>query len=298
MALTGAGTKSKANDIFEKIFNKNKYSYYGFLAARELNESIPIPKLEARNFSDGGKKPKCEEGDPLATAKELDFLEIQGLVERELLSIVELPATEFDWDTVYQLALKNNSWYIVNLLGRGRLKHLLQNNDDEEENNYLTSWEASYPKAHSKWVNGFASASNMEPLLIWAVMREESAFKPTIISTAGAIGLMQLMPKTAKRMMNDKEFQVIYLTYPRYNIEAGVRYLTFLSQRYKYIFHLVAAGYNAGEEAVDRWISNEDLDRINITEFVEEIPYKETQDYVRKVMKSYWIYEMLYSQRR
>jgi soluble lytic murein transglycosylase len=60
----------------------------------------------------------------------------------------------------------------------------------------------------------------------------------------------------------------------------------------------VAAGYNAGEEAVDRWISNEDLDRINITEFVEEIPYKETQDYVRKVMKSYWIYEMLYSQRR
>lgn len=297
MALKDAGSKSKANNIFKKIYNKNKYSYYGFLAAKELGETVPIPKMEDRRGLDDGKKPKCEDGDPLATAKELDFLEVQDLVGRELFSIIEAPSAEFDWDEVYRLALKNNSWHIVNLLGRGKLKNFLRNNEDEEENNYLTNWEASYPKAHSKMVNEFAQINGVEPLLIWSVMREESAFKPAIISAAGAVGLMQLMPKTAKRMMHDKEFKIIYLTYPRYNIEAGVRYLAFLSQRYKNIFHLVAAGYNAGEEAVDRWVSNEDLNKINITEFVEEIPYKETQDYVRKVIRSYWIYEMLYSKR-
>ncbi len=105
---------------------------------------------------------------------------------------------------------------------------------------------------------------------IRAVMRVESNFNPTVVSRAGAMGLMQLMPKTARSMGVSDPFDV------RQNVLGGARYLRILANRFKGDLILTVAAYNAGEAAVEKY---------------EGIPpYQETQRYVRRVLKHYYAY--------
>lgn len=105
---------------------------------------------------------------------------------------------------------------------------------------------------------------------IRAVMRVESDFNPTVVSRAGAMGLMQLMPKTARSMGVSDPFDV------RQNILGGARYLRILANRFKGDLVLTVAAYNAGEGAVEKYNGIP--------------PYKETQRYVRRVLKHYYAY--------
>jgi soluble lytic murein transglycosylase-like protein len=100
-----------------------------------------------------------------------------------------------------------------------------------------------------------------------AVMKTESNFDPRVISPAGAVGLMQLMPFTAERMMVADIFD------PRQNILGGARYLRLLANAFNGDIHLTTAAYNAGEHAVIRYGGIP--------------PYEETQNYVVKVLEQY-----------
>lgn len=114
-------------------------------------------------------------------------------------------------------------------------------------------------------INQMADRHDVDVALVKAVIRAESYFNPNATSRVGASGLMQLMPKTARR------YGVTDLYSPTQNIEAGIRHLKYLLQRYPNRLHLAIAAYNAGENAVDRY------DGIP--------PYRETRDYVKKVLK-------------
>ena len=105
---------------------------------------------------------------------------------------------------------------------------------------------------------------------IRAVMRVESDFNPTVVSRAGAMGLMQLMPTTARSMGVADPFDA------RQNILGGARYLRILANRFKGDLVLTVAAYNAGEGAVEKYSGIP--------------PYKETQRYVRRVLKHYYAY--------
>jgi soluble lytic murein transglycosylase-like protein len=105
---------------------------------------------------------------------------------------------------------------------------------------------------------------------IRAVMRVESDFNPTVVSRAGAMGLMQLMPKTARSMGVSDPFDA------RQNILGGARYLRILANRFKGDLVLTVAAYNAGQGAVEKYNGIP--------------PYKETQRYVRRVLKHYYAY--------
>jgi len=105
---------------------------------------------------------------------------------------------------------------------------------------------------------------------IRAVMRVESDFNPTVVSRAGAMGLMQLMPMTARSMGVSDPFDV------RQNIHGGARYLRILANRFRGDLVLTVAAYNAGEGAVEKYNGIP--------------PYKETQRYVRRVLKHYYAY--------
>lgn len=105
---------------------------------------------------------------------------------------------------------------------------------------------------------------------IRAVMRVESDFNPTVVSRAGAMGLMQLMPKTARSMGVSDPFNA------RQNIHGGARYLRILANRFKGDLVLTVAAYNAGEGAIQKYNGIP--------------PYKETQRYVRRVLKHYYAY--------
>src|SRR6266581_971011 len=113
-----------------------------------------------------------------------------------------------------------------------------------------------------------ATNNGVDPLLLYAIMHQESSFKSRAISPKGARGLMQLMPFTAMR------YGVTNIFDPRQNIEGGARYVRFLLDRFDGDISLVLAGYNAGEGAVDKY-------GWHIP------PYSETQEYVRRISRRY-----------
>jgi len=132
-----------------------------------------------------------------------------------------------------------------------------------------------------------------DPFLVAAVIREESHFNPRATSPAGALGLMQLMPETARglsRQAGNDGFTPADLFDPSVNIELGSRYLSSLLARFDNDVVLAIAGYNAGPEAVSRWARSSPSE---YDEFIESIPYRETRNYAKKVLRSYGEYMRL-----
>jgi soluble lytic murein transglycosylase len=158
-------------------------------------------------------------------------------------------------------------------------------------------WKAAYPLAFENIVNHFSSEFGIEREFVWAIMRAESFFKADISSPVGAKGLMQLMPHTASqvsRLLGDEAFDTKLLTRPEVNVRVGTRYLQRLSKKFKGQIPLMAAGYNAGPHRVKSWLSN--FGHLEMDEFIEHIPFKETRKYVKKVTRNYAIYKQLYAQ--
>ncbi len=122
--------------------------------------------------------------------------------------------------------------------------------------------------SHDAFILDSSRRYNIDPLLIYAQMHQESSFKLRATSHKGASGLMQLMPATARR------FGVTSIYDPRQNIEAGVRYMRWLIDKFNGDVVLALAGYNAGEGAVMKYGWNVP-------------PYRETQEYVRRITSRY-----------
>ena len=145
--------------------------------------------------------------------------------------------------------------------------------------------ELRYPLPYRQAFEKYASGSNILHSWVLGVARSESLFMRDVRSSAGAVGLMQLMPETGRRTA--KEFHLPYagqvtLTDPDSNIQLGTAYLRKLMDRFDNNRVLATAAYNAGPLNVDRWLPDHgDVDALI---WIENIPYKETRKYVRRVL--------------
>ena len=155
-----------------------------------------------------------------------------------------------------------------------------------------------YPQKYSESVEKYAKEYQVDPLLIFAMIKIESNFNENAKSSSDARGLMQLMENTAIEIENkiekDKKMIPIEALYePDKNIELGTYYFASLLNQYDNVGVALAA-YNAGMGRVDDWIEQGIIykDGSNL----ENIPYKETNMYVRKVLNTYQIYQELYSE--
>jgi len=140
-----------------------------------------------------------------------------------------------------------------------------------------------------------AADEQVDPFLVAAVIREESKFNPRAYSRAGAMGLMQLMPGTARRIGPLAQVKLgdegdLFL--PEKNIPIGTHYLSRLLRGFDGNIVFSIAAYNAGETAVARWVRR--AGGRPLDEFVEEIPYPETRNYTKKVLASYMEYQRLW----
>jgi peptidoglycan lytic transglycosylase len=147
------------------------------------------------------------------------------------------------------------------------------------------------PAKLQAWIQFWSGVEQIPPELIWAIMREESHFRSDALSSAGAMGLMQIIPQTAyqiSRSLNSNSFKPSDLHNPLVNLRFGINYLSRLLRQFSGDIIYTIAAYNAGPEAVERW----EAQRASrpCEEFIEEIPYRETYSYVKKVMKSLWDY--------
>ncbi|MBX9941195.1 MAG: transglycosylase SLT domain-containing protein [Candidatus Obscuribacterales bacterium] len=159
-------------------------------------------------------------------------------------------------------------------------------------------WQMLYPWAYAKQIADASKAYGVDPYLVHALIREESRYYARALSRSKAIGLMQLLPSTARGVAKTLGITVASdedVFIPDNNIKLGTKYLSSVLSRKNNHAMLAVASYNGGPNAVTKWLNQHlaaggtDLDV-----FVENIPYRETRDYVRKVFGSYWTYELMY----
>ncbi len=152
-------------------------------------------------------------------------------------------------------------------------------------------WKLAYPIYYSEPINKWASDKGLNPYLILSVIKEESHFNPNIQSPVGAIGLSQIMPSTAL-MISDKSYSVSELRDPDINIELGSKYFSYLMDIFSDNESLCVLSYNSGPNAVKGWLK--EFQDLPFDIMVENIPYRETREYIKKVYGAYWNYLLTY----
>ena len=150
-----------------------------------------------------------------------------------------------------------------------------------------------YKKDYKEYVQKYAQEYNVDENLIYALIKAESNFNSNAKSSKDAIGLMQLMESTAQDVCKKTDLQISSdelsekLLEPDININIGTKYLSILIQKYGNI-EIAITAYNAGIGTVDNWIEKGIINSDGSN--VENIPYKETNNYVRKILRDYKIY--------
>jgi soluble lytic murein transglycosylase len=155
------------------------------------------------------------------------------------------------------------------------------------------AWECVYPTPYAEQVKLEEGITHLPQGLIYAVMRQESGYDPEVVSPARAVGLLQLMPDTAKVVAEQLHVphEQAWLTSPPHNIMLGSRYLKELEDKFHGELALAIAGYNGGPDSVARWASR--TAGMDLDVFVEQIPFYETRGYVVRVMGNYARYAYL-----
>ena len=153
-----------------------------------------------------------------------------------------------------------------------------------------------YKKEYSEYVQKYSKEYNVDENLVYAVIKAESNFDSNAKSSKDAIGLMQLVESTAKEICKKVDIQLKdnelseKLLEPEININLGTKYLSILIEKYQNV-EIAITAYNAGIGTVDNWIEKGIIKSDGSD--IENIPYKETNNYVRKILRDYKIYNNL-----
>jgi soluble lytic murein transglycosylase len=159
---------------------------------------------------------------------------------------------------------------------------------------WLDLWKLAYPRPFASEVDAAVAESPIPAALVHAIMREESAFQPRVTSPSDARGLMQVIPPTGRAVARGLglRFKTDTLFDPAANVRIGTRFLSGLRNRFAFAPALAVPGYNAGPGAPEAWLGERpgwDFDL-----WVERIPYLETRNYTKRVLGSYFAYDVLY----
>ncbi len=156
------------------------------------------------------------------------------------------------------------------------------------------AWECAFPSPYADAVRAAEAREQLPTGLLWAVMRQESGFDPDAVSPARAVGLMQLLPDTARAVEGELSLAAddARLTSPPYAIRVGARVLHKLVDRFHGDLPIAVAAYNGGADALERWLSR--APGMQLDTFVERIPFDETREYVIRVMGNLARYGYMY----
>ncbi|NDQ58803.1 MAG: lytic transglycosylase domain-containing protein, partial [Acidipila sp.] len=153
-------------------------------------------------------------------------------------------------------------------------------------------WRTAFPLPYAAAIRSSAARQAIDPMLVAGLIRQESAFDAHAVSRANALGLMQIVPGTAKRLARSLKmrFSRAKLFQPEYNLELGTKYLADLLRLFGNVESVLAA-YDAGEDRIPGWQSERNYEET--AEFVDSIPFTETREYVQIVKRNAEIYRRL-----
>jgi soluble lytic murein transglycosylase len=156
-------------------------------------------------------------------------------------------------------------------------------------------WETLFPRPYWTDLKRFSMANSLDPYLVASLIRQESEFNPGAVSSAKALGLMQVMPGTGKKLAKEaklRRFSPEQLLVPNTNLQLGTRYFKELLDHFNGQPEYALAAYNAGSDRVEGWLA--DGKYRDASEFVESIPFTETREYVQAIMRNATVYRKLY----
>jgi soluble lytic murein transglycosylase len=157
------------------------------------------------------------------------------------------------------------------------------------------AWQVLFPRPYWTDLRRYSRANGLDPFLVASLVRQESEFNPGAVSNANALGLMQLLPGTARvlaRGMHLRRFRTENLLSPTTNLQLGTRYFRDLMDHYNGRLEYALAAYNAGSDRVDSWLATGNFR--DPQEFVESIPFTETREYVQAILRNSSVYRRLY----
>ncbi|MCG6136667.1 MAG: transglycosylase SLT domain-containing protein [Nostoc sp. LLA-1] len=296
---TALGKEQEARTAYEYVLSQFPYSYYAWRSATMLGLNVgnfdTVRQLQPEVVPQ--QRPVPPAGSE--TFKELYLLgqdrDAWLQWETEFLNKMQPTVSEQFTEGLMRLARGQN------LSGIGIISRLEDRETPEEQAEYealsqqVTYWQARYPFPYQQEIKKWSAERQLNPLLVTALMRQESMFESKITSVAGASGLMQVMPSTAAWIAPQIKLdtKAIDLEDPNQNIKLGTWYLDHTHQQYNNNSMLAIASYNAGPGNVSKWLRT--IGKTDPDEFVEAIPFNETRNYVRQVFGNYWNYLRLYN---
>ena len=283
ISLLESGPDKKALSLLEQVARESPLSFYGLLSARQLNQD-PSLFLSPEAPSQSPRTPNLHPAEWRALER-AEVLLKAGLSELAAMELREIRIREgLDSEfLVYLAQLYQEAG--AHLGAFSVITELIQRGSKAA----TTQWasEIVFPIEHWSRIESAAKAKNIDPIWALSLIKQESAFDEAALSSSGAVGLMQVMPTTALDM--DPAVLRVELGEHDRNVTIGTAYLAFLSKRFKGNLALSTAGYNAGPQAVERWIK-EYGSSLGLIEFIESIPYRETRDYVGSIIRNYFWY--------
>ncbi len=264
------GDAQRASQLWKELAQKR--DYYGFLAASRLDLAVSLEYQPV--VVDPQKQKLVSESPGFKRAKALYELDRFYSARREWNSLI---AGSTDDEKLAAASLANDmGWHdsVIRVMSQLKAYNML---------------DYRFPTPYSDQFERFSSRSKVDKTWAYAISRRESSFASDAHSSAGAIGLMQLLPSTA-RYVNKGSVSRNQLKKPHINIRLGTQYLKYLKKKSKGNEVIATASYNAGYHKVKRWLPQEAVD---FDLWVEAIPYRETREYVKNV----YAYRQVYATR-
>lgn len=272
-------------------------TYYGRLSVNRLKTeavAAAAARLADADGGEGGSRPPLETPEHPPTApliRMLLSLELYGP------ALDELQHAERNWGSTR--ATQATIAYIynrtgdlrraINLMKRAYPQYMADGGQDLP----VEILKVIFPLAYWTEIRKYAAAHSLDPYLLAALICQESTFQADIRSAANAYGLMQIIPATGRRLARQLgiRFTTSILTRPDTNLRLGTFYLASLLEQFGNV-HLALAGYNAGEHRVRAWLA--ERPPLEQDEFIDDIPFPETQNYIKRILGTTEDYRRLY----
>ncbi len=296
--------KDVARSLYAKVAELYPYTFHGIRAKAKLLNLDAKPEMVLENQALSRKKESSQLGRPLSTREKFHHIRANELAK---LGLAQEARNEID--ELQKTVRKNmtGALWLSQLYHQAqgyaeslRLLSLYKNfvTKPKEKDLSLKFWKHFFPLAYEEVVLAYAKPLKVDPFFVNSIIRQESLFDSKALSSAGARGLMQIMPATGKKLYPKiklkKPFETDALFDPDLNIRLGVKYVSQLNKQFNKNRMHILISYNAGPHVLKKWLkrfghlSDQDV-------FIESIPYSETRRYVKHVLRNMGIYKALYS---
>jgi soluble lytic murein transglycosylase len=303
-ALEQLSLVTEAKAVYESVVRTHPMSYYALLSLNRMGR-LNAPQRDAlleelRQSSERTedririRPPEVREDPFFRRGMEMLQLGLFGMAEAEFGKL----SSRFRNDPEV-------GWLLAALYDRAGAYHLSHHVPGDRQGLNLwypagenvERWQIAYPRPWWDEVSRFAQERNLDPWMVYAIMREESGFRPEVESWANARGLLQLMLPTAEdmaRLTGRGSVTAQQLFDPAINIELGTMFMRRLGDLFDNHPALIIGGYNGGQGNIRNWLRARGSMPLDL--WVEEIPFAQTRNYVKRVTMTYWVYRWLYGE--